>query len=205
MRIHHGRRGRPSDCRRRRWRVRPSTTSLALIGAALALATGTAVAADVSTPVVCGSNGCMSLPTSTLHGLLTLPEALRPADPPPAQPFLLLRVADPDGATHRSSTSRATLGRSWGSRARRGGVSSRPTMRSCSSTQRRARRPTPHLPPTRRSACCSPPKIDPAGATVRGRCSRRCSASECWESRRTRRSPRFPVDSAKRGEVRSVR
>jgi hypothetical protein len=80
--------------------VRPSTTSLALIGATLAFATGTALAADVSTPVVCGSDGCMPLPTSTLHGLLTLPEALRPADPPPAQPFLLFRVADPDGATH---------------------------------------------------------------------------------------------------------
>ena len=81
--------------------MRPLTTSLALIGAALAFATGTALAADVSTPVVCGSNGCMPLPTSTLHGLLTLPEALRPADPPPAQPFVLFRVADPDGATHQ--------------------------------------------------------------------------------------------------------
>ena len=81
--------------------MRPSTTGLALMGTALALATGTALAADVSTPVVCGSNGCMSLPTSTLQGLLTLPEALGPADPPPAQPFLLFRVDDPDGAMHQ--------------------------------------------------------------------------------------------------------
>ena len=77
--------------------MRPSTTRLALIGAALAVATGTAHAADASTPVVCGSNGCTPLPTSTLQGLLTLPEALQPADPPPAQPFLLFRVDDPDG------------------------------------------------------------------------------------------------------------
>jgi len=77
------------------------TTMLAVIGAAVAVPPGTVVAANASTPVVCGSNGCMPLPTSTLQGLLTLPEALRPADPPPAQPFLLFRVDDPDGATHQ--------------------------------------------------------------------------------------------------------
>ena len=81
--------------------MRPSTTRLALIGAAIAVATGTALAAGASTPIVCGSNGCTPLPTSTLQGLLTLPEALQPADPPPAQPFLLFRVDDPDGAMHQ--------------------------------------------------------------------------------------------------------
>ncbi len=78
-----------------------AATRLALIGAALAVATGTALAADATTPVVCGSNGCTPLPTSTLQGLLTLPEALQRADPPPAQPFLLFRVDDPDGAMHQ--------------------------------------------------------------------------------------------------------
>ena len=81
--------------------MRLSTTPLALIGAALAVATGTALAADASTPMVCGSTGCTRLPTSTLQGLLTLPEALQPADPPPAQPFLLFRVDDLDGAMHQ--------------------------------------------------------------------------------------------------------
>jgi hypothetical protein len=61
---------------------------------------GAALAADVSTPVACGSNGCTHLPTSTLQGLLTLPEALRPAEPPLARPFVLFRVVDLDGATH---------------------------------------------------------------------------------------------------------
>ena len=81
--------------------MRPSTTLLAPIGAALAVAAGTALAAEASTPLVCGSNGCTPLPTSTLQGLLTLPEALQPADPPPAQPFLVFRVDDLDGATHQ--------------------------------------------------------------------------------------------------------
>ena len=63
--------------------MRPSATRLALIGAAIAVATGTALAAGASTPIVCGSNGCTPVPTSTLQGLLTLPEALQPADPPP--------------------------------------------------------------------------------------------------------------------------
>ncbi len=81
--------------------MRPSTTRLTLIGAALAAATGTALAADASTPVVCGSNGCTPLPTWTLQGLLTLPEALQPAEPPPAQPFVLFRVEDLDGAMHQ--------------------------------------------------------------------------------------------------------
>jgi hypothetical protein len=82
--------------------VGPSTTRLALIiGTALAVATGTALATGASTPIVCGSNGCTPLSTSTLQGLLTLPEALQPADPPPAQPFLLFRVDDPDGAMHQ--------------------------------------------------------------------------------------------------------
>jgi hypothetical protein len=43
-------------------------------------------------PVVCGANGCTSLTTATLQGLLTLPEALRPAEPPPAEPYFLFRV-----------------------------------------------------------------------------------------------------------------
>ena len=65
------------------------------------LCTGTALTADASPPVVCGSNGCTPLPTSTLQGLLTLPEALQPADPPSARPFLLFRVDDPDGVMHQ--------------------------------------------------------------------------------------------------------
>ena len=81
--------------------MRLSTTRLALICAVLAVAAGTAHAADASTPVVCGSNGCTPLPTSTLQGLLTLPEALQPADPPSARPFLLFRVDDPDGVMHQ--------------------------------------------------------------------------------------------------------
>jgi len=68
--------------------------------AALAVVSGTALAADVSTPVACGSNGCTHLPTATLQGLLTLPEALQPAEPPRARPFVLFRVVDLDGATH---------------------------------------------------------------------------------------------------------
>ena len=80
--------------------MRSSTTRLALIGAALAVVTGTALAADASPPIVCGASGCTPLPTSTLQGLLTLPEALEPADPPPAQPFLLFRAVGPDGAMH---------------------------------------------------------------------------------------------------------
>lgn len=78
--------------------MRSSTIRLAVIGAALAVVTGTALAADVATPVVCGASGCTHLPTSTLQGLLTLPGALEPAEPPTAQPFLLFRVEDPDGA-----------------------------------------------------------------------------------------------------------
>ena len=81
--------------------MRPTRGLVTLTVAALAVGTGTALAGDASTPVVCGSNGCRHLPTSTLQGLLTLPEALRRTDPPPAQPFLLFRVDDPDGALHR--------------------------------------------------------------------------------------------------------
>jgi len=79
----------------------PSTTSrVALVCAALAVVSGTALAAEVSTPVACGSNGCAPLPTATLQGLLTLPEALEPAEPPRVRPFVLFRVVDLDGATH---------------------------------------------------------------------------------------------------------
>lgn len=42
----------------------------------------------------------MRLPTSTLQGLLTLPGALQPAEPPRVRPFVLFRVVDLDGATH---------------------------------------------------------------------------------------------------------
>ena len=80
--------------------ARSKSVRLALTCAALALVSGTALAADVSTPVACGSNGCTHLPTATLQGLLTLPEALQPAEPPRARPFILFRVVDLDGATH---------------------------------------------------------------------------------------------------------
>lgn len=82
--------------------LRPQSTRsrLTLTCAALAVMTGTPLAADVSTPVACGSNGCARLSTSTLQGLLTLPEALQPTQPPRARPFVLFRVVDLDGATH---------------------------------------------------------------------------------------------------------
>jgi hypothetical protein len=80
--------------------LRSSTTLLALIGAALVAGTGMTVAAGPAAPVVCGREGCTPLPTLTLQGLLTLPDALRPAEPPKAQPFRLFRVEGVDGATH---------------------------------------------------------------------------------------------------------
>jgi len=80
--------------------VRSSTTLLALIGAVLVAGTGTTFAAGPARPVVCGSTGCTPLPTITLQGLLTLPDALRPAEPPEAQPFVLFRVEGADGAAH---------------------------------------------------------------------------------------------------------
>ena len=85
---------------RRKDNVRSSTTLLALIGAALVAGAGVALAAGPATPVVCGSSGCTPLPTVTLHGLLTLPDALRPAEPPEAQPFVVFRVVGAEGATH---------------------------------------------------------------------------------------------------------
>ena len=88
-----------SDCGRKD-NVRSSTTLLALIGAALVAGTGMALAADPATPVVCGSGRCAPLPTTTLQGILTLPDALRPAEPPAAQPFLIFRVEGADGAAH---------------------------------------------------------------------------------------------------------
>src|SRR6476646_950715 len=87
-----------SDCGRKD-NVRSSTTLLALIGAALVAGTGMTLAAGPATPVVCGSEGCTRLPTITLQGLLTLPDALRRAEPPEAQPFVLFRVEGADGAT----------------------------------------------------------------------------------------------------------
>jgi hypothetical protein len=77
------------------------TTRLALVGATLMAVTGAASAADATTPVVCGSNGCTPLPTATLQGLLTLPRALRPAAAPAAQPYLLFRIEGPDGVAHQ--------------------------------------------------------------------------------------------------------
>jgi len=68
--------------------------------AALAIVSGTALAADVSTPVACGSNGCTHLPTATLQGLLTLPGALQPAEQPRARPYIVFQVVDLRGATH---------------------------------------------------------------------------------------------------------
>ena len=81
-------------------KARSTKLRLALMCAALAIASGTALADDVSTPVACGSNGCTHLPTATLQGLLTLPGALQPAEPPRARPYILFRVVDPGGATH---------------------------------------------------------------------------------------------------------
>ena len=80
--------------------MRSSTTLLTLIVAALVAATGMTLAGGPATPVVCGSAGCTPLPTITLQGLLTLPDALPPAEPPKAQPFVVFRVESADGATH---------------------------------------------------------------------------------------------------------
>jgi len=80
--------------------ARSKSVRLALTCAALAVVSGTALADDVSTPVACGSNGCTHLPTATLQGLLTLPGALQPAEPPRARPYILFRVVEPRGATH---------------------------------------------------------------------------------------------------------
>jgi hypothetical protein len=79
--------------------ARSTRTRVALVCAALVLG-GTALAADLPTPAACGSNGCTSLATSTLQGLLTLPDALQPAERPRAQPYVLFRVVDVDGAPH---------------------------------------------------------------------------------------------------------
>jgi len=81
-------------------RARSTRLHLALMCAGVAIVSGTALAADVSTPVACGSNGCTHLSTATLQGLLTLPGALQPAEPPPARPYILFRVVDVRGATH---------------------------------------------------------------------------------------------------------
>jgi hypothetical protein len=81
-------------------RAHSTGTRFALVCTALAVLSGTALAADASTPVACGSNGCTRLRTSTLQGLLTLPAALQPAAPPRARPFVLFRVVDLDGAAH---------------------------------------------------------------------------------------------------------
>ena len=69
-----------------------SAARLALIVAVFAALPDVASAADPPMPVVCGANGCTSLTTATLQGLLTLPAALRPAEPPPAEPYFLFRV-----------------------------------------------------------------------------------------------------------------
>jgi hypothetical protein len=81
-------------------RARSTRLHLALTCAGVAIVSGTALAADVSTPVACGSNGCTHLSTATLQGLLTLPGALQPAEQPPARPYILFRVVDLRGATH---------------------------------------------------------------------------------------------------------
>ena len=60
-----------------------------------------APAAASTTPEVCGADGCTSLPTATLVGLLTLPDALEPAEAPPSQPFILFDVTDLDGRSSR--------------------------------------------------------------------------------------------------------
>jgi len=77
-----------------------SAARLALIVAVFACVPDVASAADAPMPVVCGANGCTSLTTATLQGLLTLPEALRPAEPPPAEPYFLFRV-QLDGVFHQ--------------------------------------------------------------------------------------------------------
>jgi hypothetical protein len=50
-----------------------------------------------TTPEICGADGCTSLPTATLVGLLTLPGALERAQAPGAQPFFVFAVTDLDG------------------------------------------------------------------------------------------------------------
>ena len=160
------------------------------------------LAADVSTPVVCGSDGCRPLPTSTLHGLLTLPEALRPADPPPAQPFLLFRVADPDGATHEvvyvPRDGGALLGFAGAPRWRLVPADDAKLLVDAAA----GATPYPHLPPARRSACCSPPRSirwsDGPWALLAALLGLGVLGVAAYAA-----SPRFPVDSgnAPRGEI----
>jgi hypothetical protein len=80
-------------------RGRSTKTGVLLSWVTLAVSS-TALAAGLPTPTACGSNGCARLPTATLQGLLTLPDALKPADPPRAQPYVLFRVADLGDAAH---------------------------------------------------------------------------------------------------------
>ena len=71
-------------------RARSTRLHLALMCAGVAIVSGTALAADVSTPVACGSNGCTHLSTATLQGLLHSPRGAatrRAASGPAVHPF----------------------------------------------------------------------------------------------------------------------
>ena len=159
--------------------------------------------------MVCGSTGCTPLPTSTLQGLLTLPEALQPADPPPAQPFLLFRVDDLDGAMHQvvyvPRDGGALLGFAGGPRWRL--VPADDAKLLVDAVAGATPYPAPAAGTPVGMLFAADERSRWSSATPRGRCSRP-SASECWESRRTRRSPWFPVGSgsqpAESGELSSA-
>jgi len=69
-----------------------------LVGLVL-VACARATAAATTTPEVCGSDRCIRLPTATLTGLLTLPDALDRASGPRAQPYFVFEATDLDGRT----------------------------------------------------------------------------------------------------------
>jgi len=173
-------------------RARSTRLHLALMCAGVAIVSGTALAADVSTPVACGSNGCTHLSTATLQGLLTLPGALQPAEPPPARPYILFRVVDLRGATHEVVYVRrnddALLGFADGNEWRLVPADDARLLADAVA----GNRPTRPLRPERRPAGSSPPTI-PAGGTQGGSRLSPSPESPWWRSPCTGLRPQRPA------------